>query len=99
MKIDTWACDICKTQKKETNHWYKGWINEEFSGRGICIYQWHVEVSNCVHLCGIECVTKWMGRELAKLTAEVEAIYIPSARHTAVAPTLEECQSRDPMGD
>jgi len=73
MKIDTWACDICKVQKKETNHWYKGQTSTDPLYKGIHIYEWNVVVnSDCSHLCGIECVTKWMGRELSKLAGSSE---------------------------
>ena len=79
MKIDTWACDICKIQKKETNHWFRGLELDSCSPdekpvRCIQILPWEAklpETVECSHLCGIECVMKWCGRELAKLSGTI----------------------------
>jgi len=79
MKIDTHACDICKVQKREVNHWFKAFTFQHVvKGKeglmGIQILPWEAEFprvfedSNVIHLCGIECAMKWSGRELSKLS-------------------------------
>ena len=70
-KINTYACDICKVQKKEVNHWFIGFAYHGVSDSSNCIslYPWRDSVLNndAKHLCGIECSMKWAAKELSKL--------------------------------
>lgn len=66
MEIKTILCDVCKFQKKEANHWFKA---VKLSVPGVSVYPWEAEVDaarEISHLCGIECVMKWVGRQLVK---------------------------------
>jgi len=75
MKIETHACDNCKAQKKETNHWWKVY---QCSLGGVLVTAWdsnprrrknpqttpEVEFTAETHLCGASCVTEWLSKNL-----------------------------------
>ncbi len=77
-KIDTWACDICARQKKEANHWILGFagaqvrVNREGVEEiyamtfGVSVWTEHGAKVASAHLCGIECATKWISKELSR---------------------------------
>jgi hypothetical protein len=70
MKIDTWACDVCGMQKKETNHWFL--ILPVFKeGKSFTIAPWDNEnatVSSVLHVCGEACVQKKVAELLVSIT-------------------------------
>lgn len=73
MKIDTHACDICNVQKKEVNHWFKGYVFHSGESPCVSIYPWESmkqELHGEIHLCGIEHAMQWAGRELSKLVGK-----------------------------
>lgn len=91
MKIDTYACDVCNTQKKETNHWFKAKVYEDvhmkLRTRSIQITQWdtnYPEHSDSKHFCGIPCALKWIGKELQSLSENSPTKY-DAALETASA--------------
>lgn len=62
----TYTCDVCGVPKKETNHWFMASTDED--GR-IHLATWEQRIPPvliCVeaHLCGRECVHKWIDRQL-----------------------------------
>jgi hypothetical protein len=79
-EIKTFACDICKTQKKDANHWWVVFQTyPENNHNGIMLLPWETEkvfladaettihptVSKAdAHLCGVDCVTKWLSQNL-----------------------------------
>lgn len=79
MKVETYACDQCKTQKKATNHWFRAYrvkdSTTENDQAGILILTWDaksetvasgfndIESANA-HLCGANCVTEWLSKNL-----------------------------------
>ena len=68
MKVDTYQCDGCRIQKKETNHWFRGY--KLLDQQSIAIVEWNGtppsdEVENSeAHLCGASCVTEWVSKTL-----------------------------------
>ena len=75
MKVDTFACDICGTQKKETNHWFMSWTTE--NPKGVTVILWTPELvrtDSTSHLCGIECATKWVAKQLSEGKGEKEKV-------------------------
>lgn len=73
MKIDTFQCDVCKTQKKEANHWFKGY---KFLLGGLAIHRWDDtptgdDVENFeAHLCGADCLTQWISKNFLNAGAQ-----------------------------
>ena len=79
-KVETYQCDQCKTQKKETNAWWKVFLldaDKDDVNVGVVILKWeinsitrpfsHPEVlpdKADAHLCGANCVTEWLSRNL-----------------------------------
>ncbi len=71
MKVDSWKCDECSTEKGRTNHWWKAY---KLNGvAGVFIVSWDVsavseklELSTDgeAHLCGAACVSKWVSENL-----------------------------------
>lgn len=69
-KVDTFACDVCGTQKKTTNHWL---IFSPYKSDGdrdaFQVQQWDVERANynwVTHVCGAEC----LGKKVAQFVAD-----------------------------
>lgn len=62
-KVDTFACDECGTQKKETNHWYMLY-SQNGEGTLISVSAWdkELEKGNVYHACGRNCVLAMMNR-------------------------------------
>ena len=57
MKIDTYACDVCKAHKGEGNHW---WVMMP-DDRRMIIAPWldtAIDHDDLFHLCGAACVQK-----------------------------------------
>lgn len=54
--LQTASCDVCRVVKKDSNHWFRVWINamEWLNAEGIvCIAPWNAEVSaKHFHCCG-----------------------------------------------
>ena len=68
-EIKTFACDVCHTQKKDSNQW---WRVFRIAG-GLAIMNWHVEVDDNdqwllekmpAHLCGQQCVTEYISKTI-----------------------------------
>lgn len=74
MKVDSYKCDQCATQKREVNHWFKGYTLP--NNAGLVIVQWDVtravidgdslvlDLDKAAHLCGASCVTEWLSKNL-----------------------------------
>jgi hypothetical protein len=63
------TCDICGTQKRQTNHWF---VAREESGE-LRITGWnslHVQSPGTKHLCGETCVHKLISQYLTGLADE-----------------------------
>lgn len=68
MEVQTFACDICQTQKKAANHWFRGFRLPQ----GVLITEWDVTAGSVIrgleephaHLCGADCVTQWLSKNL-----------------------------------
>lgn len=68
MKIDTYQCDICQVQKRDANHWFRGYkLSDQ---RGIVIIGWDAIPTGDVvedfeaHLCGADCLHQWLSKNL-----------------------------------
>lgn len=60
-------CDECNTPKTPSNNWL---LMNPLSPTGINIFKWDdekAEIQGVKHLCGIQCVLKAAGKELAKI--------------------------------
>jgi hypothetical protein len=76
-QIQTYECDICKITKKEVNHWWIGVAPtcDEYSD---CISIAPIDKEDTiqiedknevkiVHLCGFDCVTKWLHQQMQEI--------------------------------
>lgn len=67
-KIETYACDVCHTQRKEANHW---WKVHRVDG-GALVLGWDDELTRLVgtvetadaHLCGVQHVLEWLSKHV-----------------------------------
>jgi len=76
MEVKTFACDICKIHKKESNHWFEGYLlGGKANSTGVQIHKWGsspltAEVTAPspeqadAHLCGQECAAKFLSTYL-----------------------------------
>lgn len=69
----TYKCDICGKLKAEVNHWYVGSeispANEgDVSADSLGIHRWpkYRDAAGAKHLCGAECVIKYVNEFLGK---------------------------------
>lgn len=68
MKVETYACDRCHVQKKDVNHWFRAY--KLMRKQGVVIIEWDAtptgdEVEDFeAHLCGANCVTEWLSKNL-----------------------------------
>ena len=68
MKVDSYKCDVCQTQKREANHWFRGY--KLLITRGVVVIEWDGsppldDVENFEsHLCGADCVMQWVSKNL-----------------------------------
>lgn len=71
-QIQTYECDICHTVKKEVNHWWIGYLfSESIAIRPI------IDITNVqalVHLCGFDCVTKWLHQQMQEIINRENAL-------------------------
>lgn len=78
MKVDTFQCDVCKTQKGALNHWFKfrSYLDEG-NGAEFIVTDWKqqgIDYPNTKHLCSDACVIKtvqgWLSeqKELSQKT-------------------------------
>jgi hypothetical protein len=63
-KVDTYRCDVCEVQKRETNHWFV--VSTEAPGY-FAVRTWEnagsmVKSPSASHVCGLECATKLLAR-------------------------------------
>lgn len=77
MRIESYVCDSCKTQKQDGNHWFVARITQV----GIHIHTWAwavreeqmdddgVKGVSVLHLCGEQCVSKAVSEWLASQAA------------------------------
>lgn len=67
MKVDSYKCDGCGTEKKGANHWFRAY---KLMAGGVVIIPWdgmspHDDVEDFeAHLCGAACVSKWVSENL-----------------------------------
>lgn len=57
------TCSQCGTEKRETNHWFFGWL--ERSGERLCLVPWAfdphlIHEPNVQKLCGDQCIHKFV---------------------------------------
>lgn len=70
--IDTYCCEMCPELKKENNGWFVGLALKN----STLIMPWDegtAAMKESKHLCGLDCVGKWVSQTLAKLTASQNA--------------------------
>jgi hypothetical protein len=63
MKSEIYRCDVCKVEKKESNHWFKAWRRDEPpKPNAFVLYHWQdPAATTCdIHLCSLPCATKAM---------------------------------------
>lgn len=61
-----WECDVCGRAKGPSNHWWIGYFHS-FPAKGVVIQRWSDALAaapDYFHLCGLECVTRWVTRFL-----------------------------------
>lgn len=69
MKVQhPWQCDICGRTKGPSNHWWIGYPHSH-PPKGLVIQRWDdalaaAEGAGHVHLCGLQCATRWVTRFL-----------------------------------
>jgi len=71
MFAKTIKCDICRKQKAEVNHWWIGFMRCD-SVTSSVIQPWNDEIAEAIgakHLCGQECVTKFVSEWMQKVSA------------------------------
>ena len=75
-----YECDICHTEKKDSNHWYLGRIQDMFSEAEnqsfhmLQIVPFDLSMAhNWIILCGEACVHKFISQNLATLHPPKEA--------------------------
>ena len=65
-EIKTYACDECRVQKKETNHWWE--VFRLPDTQGIAIFPFDGESFEgwvkVADLCGANCVAQYMSKNL-----------------------------------
>lgn len=69
--LNTQTCDMCPEVKKEVNHWFMGFVVKDGS---VVIKPWNEATittykligEQCYHLCGLDCASKWLMKQLAK---------------------------------
>lgn len=58
------SCDVCNVDKKETNHWFASWINEDGSFHSAALER-APQSPHVRHACGTDCngklLQRWMG--------------------------------------
>lgn len=67
-QVLTYRCDICKEQKKELNHWWTGYLL--LNKTEICVIPLGdgPDPGNGIyHLCGFDCVTKWLHQQMQEI--------------------------------
>jgi hypothetical protein len=80
MNINTQACDVCRVQKKESNHWYKAYLLDRDANNrlsGIMVLEWDINSitqplhrvellpeNADAHLCGADCASRWISKIL-----------------------------------
>jgi len=78
MRLDEFQCDICSAPKREANHWFVAWESFE----EIRFMRWAVAAFNYeppdpirmgddprhadAHLCGHECLHRWIDQKLSE---------------------------------
>lgn len=68
MRIETFQCDICKTQKKDANYWWRACRLPD--AEAVVLMKWEadpqLEVSQQseAHLCGPDCIYQWLSKNL-----------------------------------
>lgn len=69
-KVNTYACDICGVQRKETNHWLTFSVfTDDQQKQGFQVQQWddkRADFSWVTHLCGAQC----LGKKVAQFVSE-----------------------------
>lgn len=72
MKIDTYKCDECGTQKGEINHWFRLRPSPTWADKGpwVSILGWTTDYQDkdmhlCSDACVIKSVQKWLSAQQA----------------------------------
>jgi hypothetical protein len=90
-------CDVCGTPKRDTNHWWKGYLvprQGSLHPAGLLIVAWDVVVESdaAMHLCGELCATKKLSEVMAK------PLLIP-ADQPAFQPAVQPVPAHSGFGD
>jgi hypothetical protein len=78
------ACDVCKVQKKETNHWWIGRVVWKASGKepsGLAIIPAAVEPrrrKGDVDLCSQGCAHSWTDAQLTRFVNAERSNHVPA---------------------
>jgi hypothetical protein len=66
-----WQCDICSTPKKPSNGWFVALIEfPKTESERVVIMKWNdslAEQEGVSHICGLDCASRWLVKELAKI--------------------------------
>jgi hypothetical protein len=77
------SCDICATEKRQTNHWFVAYQE----ARELRISDWntpHRERADAKHLCGETCLHKLLGEFIAR------SIALPAKPAVAIPPLCKD---------
>ena len=67
MRVSSIICDECGVQKKESNHWFIGFLWS--TGNGISVRPMSPKEPNDLkHLCGEKCVLSFVSKSLRELS-------------------------------
>ncbi len=78
MKISTYQCNYCPSQKGEANHWFLRLPDLE--APGFCLIAWDNETASqdgIEHICGRECAVKALSRWMSPTVANPESLSGP----------------------
>lgn len=69
MQITGYKCDVCKEKvKTEKNHWFLAWVRNSPDGLIVIFQAWNEHnVNGSDHICGYECLAKWVGRRAEEI--------------------------------
>lgn len=68
MKVQTYGCDYCSTQKAESNHWFVRCPSDQ----GFLLYRWdkvaqeEIDAPGNEHICSESCASKALSRWLTQ---------------------------------
>lgn len=85
MKVETFQCDVCGTQKKAANRWWKVGIIPAANTKllteiGMIVTPWEIvpedrtAIASIAHLCGEQCLIQYISKNLFHSVTEPGAV-------------------------